>query len=153
MTKISKKDFIEIEYEGKLKDEDIIFDTTDEKTAKEQGLANEKSEFGPIVICVGEGQVLAGLDKALEGKEPGDYTVELNPEDAFGKKDAKLIKMIPHSVFRKQNIQVQPGLQVNVDGMIGLIRRVGGGRCLVDFNHPLSGKELVYKIKINKIIF
>jgi FKBP-type peptidyl-prolyl cis-trans isomerase 2 len=39
------------------------------------------------------------------------------------------------------------GLYVTVNDRIGIIRTVNGGRCLVDFNHPLSGKELVYKIK------
>ena len=29
---------------------------------------------------------------------------------------------------------------------------MSGGRCLVDFNHPLSGKDLVYDVRINKIV-
>jgi hypothetical protein len=45
-----------------------------------------------------------------------------------------------------------PGLQVNIDGKVGVIKTVSGGRTLVDFNHPLSGKELSYEFKINKII-
>ena len=149
---IKKHDFIEIEYEAKLKEEGIIFDTTDEKIAKENELDNEKSEFGPIVICIGEGQVLAGLDKALEGKETGEHTIELSPENAFGKKDAKLVQLIPTNKFRKDNIQPMPGMQVNIDNMIATIKTVSGGRTLVDFNHPLSGKDIIYKIKINKVI-
>ncbi len=153
MTKIKKGDFVEVEYTGTVKEDNIVFDTTDEKIAKENDIHSPKMEYGPIVVCLGEGQLLKGLEEEIEGNETGkEYTVELTPEKAFGKKDAKLIKMIPHSVFRKQNIQAQPGLQVNIDGMLGVIRNVGGGRCLVDFNHPLSGKELIYKIKINKII-
>jgi len=153
MPKIKKKDFVEVEYTGKTKEDNIIFDTTDEKTAKDNNIHSQGMEYGPVAVCVGEGQILEGLEDEMEGKETGkEYTFELSPEKAFGKKDVKLIKMIPVSAFKKQNIEPQPGLQVNVDGVLGLIRRVGGGRCLVDFNHPLSGKDVVYTLKINKIV-
>ncbi len=56
------KDFIEIEYTGKLKAEDIIFDTTDEKLAKENNIHQENSNYGPTIICLGENQILKGLD-------------------------------------------------------------------------------------------
>ena len=45
-----------------------------------------------------------------------------------------------------------PGLQVNIDGLLGTIKTVSGGRTLVDFNHPLSGKNVLYKIKIGRIV-
>lgn len=153
MPTIKKGDFVEVEYTGRTKEEDIIFDTTDEKTAKENNIHSEGMEYGPVAVCVGEGQILGGLDEEIEGKETGkEYTIELSPEKAFGKKDVKLIRMIPVGAFRKQNIDPQPGLQVNIDGAVGLMRRVGGGRCLVDFNHPLSGKDIIYTLKLNKIV-
>jgi len=151
MTIVSKKDFIEIEYTGRLKEDNVIFDTTDEKVAKENKL--ESHGYEPVVICVGEEQLLKGIDKNMEGKEIGkEYDIEIKPEDAFGNKNAKLIQLIPTSKFKKQNIQPMPGLQLNIDGMVGKIKTVSGGRTLVDFNHPLAGKELAYKIKINKKI-
>ena len=148
---IKNNDFIEIEYTGKVKD-GPIFDTTDEKIAKDNNIYNEKMEFGPIVICVGEQQVIRGLDKKLIDKELGTYNIELNPEDAFGKKSAKLIQLISTSKFKQQNIEPIPGLQVNIDGIIGIIKTVSGGRTLVDFNHPLAGKNIIYNVKINRII-
>ena len=36
--------------------------------------------------------------------------------------------------------------------MFGVVKTVSGGRVLVDFNHPLAGKDLVYNVKINKIV-
>lgn len=151
MAIVLKKDFVEIEYTGKLKDENIIFDTTDEKLAKENKLHGH--DYGPVIICVGEEQLLKGLDKNIEGKEIGkEYSIEIQPEDAFGKKNAKLIQLIPTNKFKQQKIQPMPGMQLNIDGMIGTIKTVSGGRTLVDFNHPLAGKELSYKIKINKKI-
>jgi len=153
MAKIKKGNFVEVEYTGRLKEEDTVFDTTDEKEAKKAGLDTQQQDFGPVTVCIGEGQVIPGLEKELEGKETGkEYKIELKPEQAFGKKKAELIKTIPTSAFKKQKIVPQPGLQVNIDGSIGIIKRVGGGRCLVDFNHPLASKEVIYTVKPNKII-
>jgi len=45
-----------------------------------------------------------------------------------------------------------PGLQVNIDGVTGTVKRSGGGRTLVDFNHPLSGQEVQYKVKVTKLV-
>ena len=153
MEKVSKKDFIEIEYTGKLKEDNIVFDTTDEKVAKENNLETH-SGYEPVIICVGQEQLLKGIDKNLEGKDIGkEYDIEIKPEDAFGNKNAKLIQLIPTAKFKKQNIQPMPGIQLNIDGMVGTIKTVSGGRTLVDFNHPLAGKELLYKIKINKKMY
>jgi len=149
---IKKHDFIEIEYTGKLKD-GPIFDTTDEKTAKDNNIHDPKMVYKPGKVCIGENQIPPGLEEFLEGKEINkEYTVELKPEQAFGKKDAKKIKLIPLSTFKKQEVMPQQGLQVNIDDKLGTILRVSGGRVLVDFNHPLSGKELSYNIKPIRII-
>lgn len=150
---IKEKDFIELEYTGKIKEENVIFDTTNKEIAKKNNIFDENAEYKPITICVAQGQIIKGLDKALIGKEPNkEYTIEVKSEEAYGKKNAKLIQLISTSKFHKQNIQPMPGLQVNIDGTMGIIKTVSGGRTLVDFNHPLSGKDLVYDIKINRII-
>ncbi len=153
MAQIKEKDFIELEYTGKIKEDNLIFDTTDEKVAKDNSLYEEGAEYKPIAICVGQNQIINGLDKAIVGKETGkSYTIEVSSEDAYGKKNAKLIQLISTSKFLKENIRPMPGLQVNIDGMMGTIKTVSGGRTLVDFNHPLAGKDLTYEIKINRII-
>ncbi|MBD3355353.1 peptidylprolyl isomerase [Candidatus Woesearchaeota archaeon] len=150
---IKKGDFVQVEYTGRLKEEDMVFDTTSKEEAKKAGMDSQQQNFGPVTVCIGEGQLIPGLEKELEGKETGnEYKIKLKPEQAFGKKNAQLIKTIPSSAFKKQNIVPQPGMQVNIDGSIGIIKRAGGGRCLVDFNHPLSGKDVVYDVKLNNII-
>ena len=150
---MKKGDFIELEYTGKVKDMDFVFDTTSEKEAKENNIHDAKASYGPVVICIGQNHVIKGLDEQLEGKELGrEYKVELSPEKGFGKKNAKLIQLVATNKFIKQEINPMPGLQVNIDGMMGMIRTVSGGRTLVDFNHPLAGKELIYDFKINKIV-
>ena len=154
--KIEKGDFVEIDFVGRIKETGQIFDLTDEKVAEENHLTphhheGHPSHFEPLVFCVGEGEVVKGLDQAIQGKEVGQrYVVEVPPEDGFGKKDAKLMKLVPTNLFRKQNIAPMPGLQVNIDTMMGTIRTVTGGRTLVDFNHPLAGRLLVYEVTIRR---
>ncbi|MEK6943446.1 MAG: peptidylprolyl isomerase [Nanoarchaeota archaeon] len=152
MASVKKSDFVEIEYTGKTS-EGIIFDTTEEKIAKEHNLYNKNSDYSPLVVCIGENAIMKSLEDQIVGKETGKkHTFSINAEDAFGKKDAKMIQLIPMSKFRQQKIQPIPGLQLNIDGSFGVVRTVSGGRCLVDFNHPLAGKDLVYDVKINKIV-
>ena len=153
MENIKEKDFVELEYTAKIKDGNNVFDTTDEKTAKDNDIYDSKMPYGPVKICIGTGSILKGLEDSLVGKEPGkSYTIELSAENAFGKKNAKMLKIVNTNVFRKSNIDPMPGLQVNIDGIPGTIKSVTGGRTIVDFNHPLSGKEIVYDVKINRII-
>lgn len=149
---IKKNDFVELEYTGRVKEGNVVFDTTDEATAKKEGIHSPSAKYGPVVICIGEGQILKGLDEKIEGKELGRHTIELKPEEAFGKKNAKLIQLVPTKKFREQNIVPVPGLQVNIDGIIGTVRTVTGGRTIVDFNHPLSGKEVIYEINIKRVV-
>ena len=147
---IKPNDFVEIEYTGKLKEGDIVFDTTDADVAKAHSLP--KAMYGPVVVVIGQGQLLKGLEAQLIGKGPGSYTIELGAEQAFGKKNAKLIQMVPTKKFVEQKIQPVPGLQLNIDGMVCVIRQVTGGRVMVDFNHPLAGKDVAYDVKIIKIV-
>ena len=149
---IKKGDFVEIEYTGKTKDDNVIFDTTDEEVAKKNNIHSELSVYGPIIICIGQGQLLKGLDHQLEGKEPGKYTFDMKPEDAFGKKSAKLVRLIPISKFQAQKITPEPGLIMEIDGNTCAVKRVSGGRVLVDFNHPLSGKDLEYDMTVKRMV-
>ena len=152
MEKVAKKDFIEIDYTGKLAD-GTVFDTTNTQIAKKHNLRSENTRENPTIICVGEKQLIPGLDEALIGKELNkEYTITVPAEKAFGKKDAKNIRLIPMRTFQKQNIMPQPGLQVNIDGSVATVLRVSGGRILVDFNHPLAGREITYNITIKKKI-
>jgi FKBP-type peptidyl-prolyl cis-trans isomerase SlyD len=153
MANVKKHDFVEIEYTGRIAEDNAIFDTTEEKAAKENNVYDEHSEYGSVVICVGENHLPKALEEQLIGKETGkEYRIEIAHEDAFGKKEAKLIQMIPLSKFRQQKIQPFPGLQLNIDGVFGIVRTVSSGRCLVDFNHPLAGKDLAYEVKVERIV-
>ncbi len=150
--KTKENDFIEINYIARTKDDNKIFDLTDEKAAKENNLYQKNKEYSPIIICLGHNDVIKGLDKELIDKDIGSYKIEIKTEEAFGKKSPDLIKLVPTNIFIQQNIKPFPGLHVNLDGIYGIIRSVSGGRTIVDFNHPLSGRDLVYDVEIKRII-
>jgi len=151
--KTKEKDFIEIDYIGKIKDTGEIFDLTIEKEAKDLKVYNPKGEYKPLIICLGKNDVVQGLDEQLIGKETNkQYAIEVPPEKAFGKKNPKLLKIVSTNIFLKQKINPVPGLQINLGNMVGTIRTVTGGRTIIDLNHPLAGKTLTYKVKINRII-
>jgi hypothetical protein len=52
------------------------------------------------------------------------------------------------SKFSEQKITPFPGLVLNIDGRNAKVRSVAGGRVMMDFNHPLAGKELHYEVEI-----
>lgn len=148
---IQTGDFVELDYTGKVKDSGIVFDTTIEEVAKKNNMS-DKHKYEPVIIVVGEKHIVKGLDDFLEGKDPGKYSVDLKDIDAFGKKSAKLLMMVPLKRFKEQNIQPFPGLEINIDGAYGQVKTVSGGRIIVDFNHPLASQDIVYEIDIKKII-
>ncbi|MBI4738391.1 peptidylprolyl isomerase [Candidatus Woesearchaeota archaeon] len=152
-TTIKKGDFVEIEYTGQINNPKFVFDTTHQEIARKENIYNENTLYGPISVCIGENQILKGLDDSLENLEVGkEHEITLQPERAFGKKDGKLLRLIPSNVFLKQRVRPIPGLQVNIDGALGTIRNVTGGRTIVDFNHPFAGKAVTYKVKINRLL-
>lgn len=148
MTKIQKNDFIELEYVGKTKDLDELFDSTKPEDGKKLNM-KEPEKLKPVVICVGNSMTIRGLDEDLIGKEINkDYEVEIQPEKGFGKRDPKAVRMIPTKAFLEQRINPQKGMQLSLDGNVVKIISVSGGRVLTDFNNPLAGKTLKYNYKI-----
>lgn len=139
-----KKDFIEIEFTGKVKDGGIFDSNIKEDLEK----LNPEAKPKPFVFCLGEGMFLKGIDEFLIGKEIGKYNIELSPEKAFGSRVPSFIQMVPMKIFQSQNVRPYPGAVFNFDGRIAKILSVSGGRVTADFNHPLAGKEIVYEVKV-----
>ncbi len=145
---INQGDFVEVIYTGKTTD-GILFDTNSEEIAKAHKIHSPKQSYGPVKICVGEHQILEGIDQALVGKEIGKkYTLNIPAELGFGKRDVKKVQLVPISTFKEHKVKPFKGLQVDFDGQIGVVQRISGGRVMVNFNHPLSGKELVYEVQV-----
>ena len=146
---LQKKDFIEIDFTGSIKDGGVFDSTIKEDLEKLHQGHNHPIENKPFVFCLGEGMFLKSIDEFLIGKEIGkNYEIELEPEKAFGKRNPSFVQMIPLKIFREKNVNPVPGDSFNFDGKVGKVLSVSGGRVMIDFNHFLSGKTLVYKIKI-----
>lgn len=147
--KLKKSDFIEIDFTGKFKDSGVVFDSSLPSELKK---LSSQAVAKPFTFALGQDMFLKGINDFLIGKEvdkfPKSFTIELKPEDAFGLRDSREVKMIPMKVFKEHDIQPIPGASLNFDGRVARILSVSGGRVLVDFNGPLAGKEVVYEIKI-----
>ncbi|MFH1801314.1 MAG: peptidylprolyl isomerase [archaeon] len=141
---MQKKDFIEIEFTGRVKDGEL-FDSNIKEDLEKANL-NLRSE--PFIFCLGEGMFLKGIEDFLIGKEIGKYEIGLEPEEAFGKRSSQLIQIVPMKFFAEQKIRPVQGMVLNFDSRIGRVLTVSGGRVIVDFNNPLAGKQVVYKINV-----
>jgi len=141
---LTKKDFIEVEFTGKIKDGEVF----DSNIKKDLEKLNPNVQPKPFVFCLGEDMFLRGVDDFLVGKDIGEHKIELTPEKAFGKRNAKLVQMIPMKIFVQHKINPVQGAAFNFDGRLGKVLTVSGGRVVVDFNNPLAGKNVTYKIKV-----
>lgn len=143
---IKNGDLVKLEYTAYSGNS--VIDTTDEKLAKDNGIFDQKKKYGPAVIKVGASQVLQGVDEALVGMEKGsDKEFDILPEKAFGERNQSLIKLVPMRQFREAGMRPVPGQVINIDNNPAVIRSVNSGRVIVDFNHPLAGITLKYKVK------
>ena len=148
---IKKNDFIEVEFTGNITGTDEIFDTNIKKDAEKANL-NTK-DIKPFILSVGHKMLPVGFDNDLIGKEAGKkFTVDIKPEDAFGKRNPQMVRMIPTKHFHEQKINPERGMQLALDGQLVKVLSSDRGRTLVDFNNPLAGKPVTYTYKINKII-
>lgn len=144
-------DFIRIDYVGRLKDTNEIFDLTIEEVAKKEGIYDEKRKYKPACVILGEGMLLKALEDSLLSMNVGEKKIiTISYENAFGKRNSELLKNFPLDFFKREGIDPKPGLVVNISGFLGKIQTIGSGRVLVDFNHPLAGRDIVYEVEIKE---
>lgn len=147
--KIEKGDFILLDYVGRIKETGKVFDLTSEEQARQENVFDPQGSYGPRTVIIGAGHLIKGLEDALIGsKVGGSMTVELPPDEAFGARDPKRRKLVPMREFKKQRINPYPGMSVSLNNDSGVVATVSGGRVVVDFNHPLAGKTLVYEVDV-----
>ncbi len=153
MVHVKKGDFAKIKFVGRVKDGNVIFDLNDADVAKKEGIYNQNHKYEPQTVCVGQQDVVKGLDESLVGKEVGKrFSIELSPDDAFGKKDAKLFQLVSASKFKDNKMVPYPGMQININNNPGVVKTISGGRVMVDFNHPLSGRDVKYDVEVVGIV-
>ncbi|NMC76962.1 MAG: peptidylprolyl isomerase [Candidatus Methanofastidiosa archaeon] len=146
-------DFVEIQYVGKIKETGKIFDVTDEIKAKQANVYKEGNKYEPVQVIVGAGHIIKGLDESLFNIEVGETkTFEVSPDKGFGKRDSSLLQIMPLSDFKKHGFFPRAGLKIEINGHWATVRSVSSGRVKLDFNHPLSGKTLIYELTVTRKI-
>jgi FKBP-type peptidyl-prolyl cis-trans isomerase SlyD len=112
----------------------------------------DKSEGrAPLTYLHGMGNLVQGLEKALEGKVVGDsLEVSLSPADGYGERDEKLIRKIPARKIRDPRPQVGKRYPAQVDDGLRmvLVTAVSGDYASVDANHALAGMNLHFSVKV-----
>jgi len=107
----------------------------------------------PLVYLHGEGNIVPGLEKALEGKQPGDeVTATVTPAEGYGERDEGNIRNVP---ARKMQGKIEPGMMVRLmtdQGPISaLVKAVKGDYVTIDANHPLAGMTLHFQVKVVEV--
>jgi len=151
---LKDKDFVYIDYVGKVKDTGEVFDTTIEEEAKKANIYSKEVRYKPKLVILGEHNIIQGLEEALYQMSPGEEKeIEIPPEKAYGPRDNTKVKIIPLGELRRQGINPHPNMVVRLsNGSLATIKSVSGGRVILDLNHPLAGKYLVYKVKVVKVL-
>ena len=146
---ITKGDIIKLSFTGKL-DNGAVFDTTDERIAKENGIYDEGRRYQPMAVVVGSNTLVQGLEEDLVGKKKGyQGTVTVPPEKGYGFRSIELIETVPAKKFEKK---VEPGMWIEAGDRVGVVESVSGGRARIDYNEPLAGKTLAFEYKIDDVI-
>jgi FKBP-type peptidyl-prolyl cis-trans isomerase SlpA len=114
-----------------------------------------ESDFGgePVSVVQGAGQIPPGADEALLGMAPGEEKrLELPPEKAFGPRDPARVESTALSRLGKLASGLKPGSKILGfrDGKSETARviEISGGRAVLDFNSPLAGKTVVYRVRV-----
>lgn len=121
------------------------------------GKVVDESEPGePLQYLHGEGQIVPGLEKELEGLSVGDSRkVVVAPAEGYGEHDARGIQEVPASSF-PPGAKVEAGVEFVAEGPNGepipvAVREVRGDKVLIDLNHPLAGKTLHFDVTVKEI--
>jgi FKBP-type peptidyl-prolyl cis-trans isomerase SlyD len=139
--KVGKDRIVALEYKLHLGDGEVI----------------DESEPGqPLSYLHGGGQIVPGLEGALEGLSVGDAKkVVVSPAEGYGEHESAGLQEVPRAMF-PPDAELRPGMRLaaQTDGgdviPIG-IREVKGDTVLVDLNHPLAGKTLHFDVTVRDV--
>jgi len=110
----------------------------------------------PFQYIHGEGKIIPGLSRQLEGLGVGEEKrIEVSPEEGYGKVIPEAIQEVPKTQL-PPDIEPQVGMQLQVGNpegrtMVAKITEIKTDTIVIDLNHPLAGKTLIFQIKIVSI--
>ena len=141
MSKAKKGDQIAVHYTGRLTD-GTVFDSSEGRE--------------PLAFELGAGMMIKGFDAAVNGMEIGEkVTAEMAAAEAYGESNPDLIFDIPKSNF-PPDLNPQPGQQLAMSQPNGQqipvkVKEVKDEVVVIDANHDLAGKDLVFDIELISI--
>ncbi len=106
----------------------------------------------PLEFIIGKGQLIPGLEKQLVGMSEGDSAdILVKAQEAYGLKDDEAVQKLPKEQF--EGIELEKGMSLYGQGQQGETIQVtvvdfDDSEVTVDFNHPLAGKDLMFKVTI-----
>jgi peptidylprolyl isomerase len=141
MAKVKNGDMVRVHYTGSLEDGTVFSKT---------------SEQEPLEFTLGRGQIIPGLEEAIIGMEPDEIkTIKVNAEDAFGpRRDELMIKVDRNKLPEDLKLEIGNRLKVpREDGQTTSVKvtSISESKVTLDANHPLSGKDLIFDIKLLEI--
>lgn len=108
-------------------------------------------ESEPATFSVGDGNLLPGFESTLMGLVNGDereFTIP--PEEAFGQHNPQNVQAVERGNFDQEELELGAMFSFqNGDGELpGVIVDVDDNEVVIDFNHPLAGKNIIFQVKI-----
>lgn len=108
-------------------------------------------ESEPATFSVGDGNLLPGFESTLMGLVNGDereFTIP--PEQAFGQHNPQNVQAVERGNFDQEELELGAMFSFqNGDGELpGVIVDVDENEVMIDFNHPLAGKNIIFQVKI-----
>lgn len=109
----------------------------------------------PLAYIHGGGNIIPGLEEALEGRQAGDkLDVSIPAEKAYGAHDPSLIQQVPRRAFQT-GTEVKAGMRFTAQTEQGprqvVVTRITGDMVTVDGNHPLAGQALHFAVEITEV--
>ena len=123
------------------------------------GTLNDGSVFDssegrdPLSITVGAGQIIPGLDSAIEGMEVGEQkTVTIVSDEAYGPYQPEARQAVPREQI-PDHVPLDPGTMLQMqtpDGraMPVTVAEADESTVVLDANHPLAGKDLTFAVEV-----
>jgi FKBP-type peptidyl-prolyl cis-trans isomerase SlpA len=113
------------------------------------------SNFGksPASFVIGDGSLLAGFEKKLFGLEAGKQgQFIISPEHGFGQPNPNNVQEFPRSNF-SADVELQEGLVMSFadasqSELPGIVKSVLEDTVIIDFNHPLAGRNIIFDVEI-----
>ena len=118
------------------------------------------STFGrdePVTLTIGDESLLAGFEQVLINLKAGDTrTAHLPPDDAFGQWNSDNVQTFAKAQFALSEPNPVVGMMMEFadkgkNTLAGVISEVNDDTVKVDFNHPLAGQDVLFKVQIFKV--